>query len=129
MHYETDQTGMSRAFEVAKASVVALLLSLIGAFIFAVILRFTSLSDKVILPVNQVIKTAAIFFGVLLCVRGEKGLLKGALAGLFATMLSYLAFSAIGGDFSLSWLAVLELLFGVFAGALSGIFAVNIKRN
>jgi len=129
MQYEINQSGTSRAFEILKAALVSLLFSLIGAFLFAIVLRTFNLSDKVILPVNQILKTFAVFFGVLLCVRGEKGLLKGALAGLFHAMLSYLAFSALGGDFSLSWLALVELLFGALAGGLSGIFAVNVKRN
>ncbi len=129
MQYETNQSGTSRAFEILKAALVSLLLSLVGAFAFAILLRVFNLSDKVVLPVNQVLKTIALFFGVLLCVRGEKGLLKGTLTGLFYAMLSYLAFSSIGGDFSLSWLVAVEVLFCMLAGALSGIFAVNVKRN
>ena len=129
MQYETNQSATSRAFEILRAALVSLLLSLVGAFAFAILLRVFNLSDKVILPVNQILKTVALFFGVLLCVRGEKGLLKGMLAGLFYAMLSYLSFSAVGGDFSLSWLILVEVLFCVFVGALSGIFAVNIKRN
>jgi len=129
MQYETNQSGLTRAFEIAKAALVSLLLSLVCAFAFAILLRACNLSDKVVLPVNQVLKTLCLFFGVLLCIRGEKGLLKGALTGLFYAMLSYLTFSSLGGDFSLSWLIVVEVLFCMLAGSLSGIFAVNVKRN
>ena len=79
-------------------------------------------------PINQTLKVLAVSLGTLLFVRGEKGWLKGLAIGLIFTALSYLAFSAIGGDFSLSWLILVELLFGVLAGALSGAIAVNIKR-
>jgi hypothetical protein len=44
------------------------------------------------------------------------------------TALSYLAFSAFGGDFSLSWLIFVEVGVAFLAGALSGILAVNLKR-
>ena len=129
MYNETNNHGFSFAFEIVRAVLVALAFSLVGAFLFAVVLRLTNASDKIILPVNETLKALSIFLGVFLCVRGEKGFLKGGLTGLFATMLSYLAFSALGGDFSLSWLALLELLFGVFVGAIGGVFAVNVKRN
>ena len=129
MYQETNKTKLSLAFECLRATLVALAVSLVGAFLFAIFLRVTNASDKIILPVNETIKFVAIFLGVFFCVREERGLLKGGLTGLFVTMLSYLAFSALGGDFSLSWLAVLELLFGVLVGALSGVFAVNVKRN
>ncbi len=129
MYQETEKTKLTLAFECLRATLVALAVSFVGAFLFAIALRLTDASDKLILPVNETIKVVAIFLGVFLCVRGDKGLLKGGLTGLFTTMLSYLAFSALGGDFSLSYLAVLELLFGIVVGALSGVFAVNVKRN
>jgi hypothetical protein len=57
-----------------------------------------------------------------------KGGLKGGIIGLLFAAVSYLAFSALGGDFSLSWLIIAELLLGLFVGALSGIIAVNVRR-
>ena len=111
-----------------KGALFSLAFSLLLAIVFAVILRAGSISDKVIYPVNQAIKVVAVALGTLLFVRGEKGWLKGGVIGLIFTALSYLAFSALGGDFSLSWLIIAELAVGFFSGALSGILAVNVKR-
>ena len=97
--------------------------------IFANILRFTPLPDKVIYPVNQTVKVVAILLGSLLFVRGEKGFLKGGAIGLIFTALSYLAFSAIGGNFSLSWLIFAELALAIFAGVVGGAIAVNLRRG
>ena len=66
--------------------------------------------------------------GTLLFIRGEKGWLKGGGAGLLFFALSYLTFSAIGGDFSLSWLIFMELGLALFAGVLGGVIGVNLRR-
>jgi putative membrane protein (TIGR04086 family) len=116
-------------FTVVKAVGLALAVSLLGAVIFAVVLRVGNLDEKIVYPVNQVLKGLAISVGTLVCVRGEKGWLKGGGAGLLFTALSYLAFSSIGGDFSFTWVIVIELLLAVSAGGLGGAIAVNLRRN
>nr|MBR6778192.1 TIGR04086 family membrane protein [Clostridia bacterium] len=115
-------------FSVIKGTAFAVAASLLAAIIFAVVLRTASISDKVIYPVNQTLKVLSVALGSLVFVRGEKGWLKGGGIGLLFTAVSYLAFAAIGGDFSLSWLILAELLLGLVAGAVSGIIAVNVKR-
>ena len=115
-------------FQIVKGTGLALLLSLVSALLFAVLLRCTYVPDSFIYPVNQTLKAVCITVGALVFVRGEKGFVKGGAIALLFTALSYLAFSAIGNDFSLSWLIFAELFLGLFVGALSGIIAVNIKR-
>ena len=115
-------------FSVLKSVGAALLLSFLFTIIFAVVMYYAPISQKVVYPVNQTVKVLSILVGTLLFVRGEKGWLKGGGVGLLFTALSYLAFSAIGGDFSLSWLIFVELAFALVAGALGGIIAVNLKN-
>ena len=115
-------------FSIVKATGFALAFSLLSAVIFAVILQTTSLSERVIYPINQTIKGISIALGVLFLVRGEKGWLKGGVVGLLFTALAYLALSAIGGDFSLGWLILLEVLIAALVGAISGSLAVNLRR-
>ena len=116
-------------FQVIKGTGFALALSLVSALLFAVLLRFAYVPDTWIYPVNQTIKAVCITAGVLVCVRGEKGFLKGGGIALLFTALSYLAFSAVGGDFSLSWMIAVELFISVMTGVLSGSIAVNFRRN
>ena len=104
-------------FQIIKSVGIALVFSL-----------FFSVSDKVIYPVNQAVKVLAVFVGCLAGVRGEKGWIKGVGVGLLFTALSYLAFSCVGGDFSLSWLILAETAIGAVAGALSGAISVNLRR-
>lgn len=114
-------------FAIVKGTAFAVAVSLLGAIVFAVILRSCSFSEAIIYPVNQTIKSLSLALGVALFVHGEKGWMKGSIIALLFTAVSYLAFSAIGNDFSLSWLIIAELALEVFVGALSGIVAVNIK--
>jgi putative membrane protein (TIGR04086 family) len=123
----TDSAFLPVAFQIVKAALTAVGVCIVGAFLFSIVLRFSAIPDRAILPVNETLKAAAIFLGAMLFIKGDKGLLKGALTGVFTVALSYLAFSALGGDFSLSWLIFAELFFGVVVGGASGVAAVNFK--
>ena len=116
-------------FQVIKGVGIALAVSLSLVLLFAVLLRVTYMPKQVIYPINQLIKCVSVVAGTLLCVRGEKGFLKGLIIALVFTATSYLAFSALGGDFSLSWMLAVELLIVGMTGALSGSIAVNLRRN
>ena len=116
-------------FQIIKGVALSLAFSFLAAVVFATVLRFTPLPDQVIYPINQTLKVLAVCIGTLAFVRGEKGFLKGGAIGVLFTALSYLAFSAIGGNFSLSWLIVCELLIALLSGVLSGAIAVNLRRN
>ena len=123
------ETGYGNGFfTVIKATLLALAVSLMVALAFAVILRVSGMGERWIYTINQLAKGISILVGVAVFVRGEKGWLKGGGVGVLFTGLSYLAFSAIGGDFSLGWLILLELLTAFFVGAISGILAVNVKK-
>ncbi len=111
-------------FTLLKGAGIALAISFFCIVILAGLLRAAVVPDKVIYPVNQVIKALAVALGAM-TIRGEKGWLKGGALGLIFTSLSYLAFSAIGGDFSVSWLILAELLVAIAAGALGGVLGVN----
>ena len=125
MQYQKNKVDF---FPIVKAVLLALGVSLLLAVTFAVVLRATSWGENIVYPVNQVIKVIAVMVGKLVFVRGEKGWLQGGIVGLLFTALSYLAFSSIGGDFSLSWLILLELGVAFLAGSLSGILAVNLRK-
>ncbi len=116
-------------FRILKGTALALAFSLLAAIIFANVLRFTPLPDSVIYPVNQTVKVLAVCLGTLVFVRGEKGFLQGGAIGLLFSCFSYLAFSAFGGDFSLTWLLILELFLPVFAGVICGAIAVNLSKS
>ena len=122
---QSENSFAAHLVQIAKAVLLSVLFCLAAVLIFSLVLKFASLSESVIKPVNQCIKALAILFAL----RGEKGWLKGLAAGILTVMLTYLVFAMVGGDFSLSWLILAELAFGAVAGALSGIVAVNVHHD
>ena len=80
-------------------------------------------------PVNQVFKILSIVVGGLIFIRGDKGWLKGIIYGLIAVIVTYLLYGAIAHSLSISWKFAIEILLGVVSGAITGIIAVNIKKN
>lgn len=115
-------------FSIVKGVGFALAFSLLFSVVLAYVLRVSTISEKAVYPITQTAKVLCVFLGALTFVRGEKGWLKGGAIGLLFSMLSYLAFSAIGGDFSLSWLILFELFLTALAGAIGGIVGVNVRR-
>ncbi len=116
-------------FQIVKATLAALVFSLVFVLLFTLIIKLANVSAGVIKPVNQVFKTVAIAVGGLLFIRGEKGIIKGAVYGLCAVLLCYVLFSIIGGSFAVRWTFIFEILLGIAAGMISGIIAVNIKKS
>ncbi len=113
----------SRGFvpQIFKGVTIALLITLASVLIFAFILSAFDLTDKVIMPINQIIKTVSILVGVILSVREGKFSLKGGLIGLLSAFLSFLLFSLIAGS-TTSFLTVLvDLIFASCIGLVSGL--------
>ena len=115
-------------FTIVKGVGLALGCSLLSTVILACLLRFGALPDKAVYPINQTLKVLFVLGAAILFVRGEKGWLKGGAIGLLFTALSYVTFSAIAGNFSLSWLALAELGLALAAGVLGGGIGVNLRR-
>lgn len=113
--------------EVIKAVLLALVSALVLTSAFALVLEVTALPDKFILPVNLTIKALSVFVGCAVSLRGQKGWSRGMLVGFAFTCLSGLLFALVGGDFAFTWLLIVEVLFGLIAGSLSGMFSVNLR--
>lgn len=125
-----EQTKSKKFLQILKGSIFAVSISLMGILIFALIIKFTDISEKWILPINQIIKTISIFFGVFLVFGKNKqnGFLKGLAIGIIYTILAYLVFSILAGQFSFSLNSFTDMLFGGLIGGISGIIAVNVKK-
>ena len=116
-------------FQIIKASSSAVIVSLLFVLVFTLIIQLFSLPLDAVKPVNQVFKILSIAVGGLIFIRGEKGWLKGIIYGLIAVIVTYLLFGAISHSLSISWKFALEILLGTVCGCITGIIAVNIKKN
>ena len=116
---------------IIKGSLIALCISLVGILIFAFILKFASISDKAIRPINQIIKGVSVLIGVFVAMRkvDKMGLVGGLLIGLVYTILAFVVFSTLDGHFVFNLTLLNDLLFGEIIGAICGLIAVNVKKR
>ena len=112
---------------VIKAALLALIISLAGILLFAVVVKFTAPTETVIKTVNQFIKIIAVCIGCFLSVKGNAGLIKGAVAGAICTFLTYAVFSLMSGSPLFSAEMLIDLLLTAVVGGISGIIAVNVR--
>ena len=114
---------------VLKGSLISVVVSLIGILFFAFIIKMFGITDQFLRPVNQVIKAISILLGVFdgLKKYREKGLVLGLAIGLVYTLLAFLVFSALNGNFNFDKTLLTDILFGGIMGAICGVIAVNLK--
>lgn len=123
-----ERFSVSFAWQVTKATLLSVLFAAISTFLFAIVLRFVPLPDRVISVLSSVLKGISVLFGVLFSVREEKGLWKGLLSCVLSTMATRLFFCALCGTFSSGYFLWLELLLGGAVGAIGGVIAVGLKK-
>ena len=116
-------------FQIAKSVLAAILISLAFVLIFTVIIQLFTLPATVIKPVNQVFKIISIIVSGLLFIRGDKGLIKGAIHVVLSVIFTFLVFGIISLSLSADWKFILEILLGAVAGGVAGVIAVNLKRK
>ena len=116
---------------ILKGSLLALSVCLIAILIFAFVLRTFTISDNVIRPVNQAIKIVSIFFGVFFGLKKSKnmGLISGMLIGLLFTIISFVSFSILDGNFDFGISLLNDCLFSSIIGGICGIIAVNFRKK
>lgn len=115
--------------DILRSTLFSTLIAISLVLIFAIIIRFASVENSVIMPVNIAIKILSILIGTMIGIKTpQNGILKGALNGLFFMLLTFLIFSALNGfkDVTFSWIDLITL---PVAGAISGIIAVNLKSR
>ncbi len=115
--------------DVLKAVLFSTLISLGLVLIFAIIIKFASLPNNVILPVNIAIKILSVLAGTLIGFKNlSNGLLKGAITGLIYMLFTFFIFAALSAfkDVKFSWIDLITL---PVAGAIAGILTVNVKGH
>ena len=112
-----------------KACVISLIITLVLILVFALILKFTSVPNSAIAPINMMIKAISVAIGAIILTRnGERGMIRGAILGLIFSIVSFVVFSIMVGSFSINIGLVADIAFSAIVGAVVGIISVN-RRN
>lgn len=117
---------------IIKCCMIAIIVTLVGIVIFAVVLKFVDLSSNVIGYINDVIKAVSIFV-MMFCLKktnGDKLIIKAIFAGILYAILSYIIFSIMNGGFAFNMTIVYDLLFSVIVAIIAAVI-VNLlnKKN
>jgi len=112
-------------------TMTALCTSLLLVLVFAFLLKFTNIPESTIKPINQIIKGVSVFLGVFIGLKKSKelGLVSGLLIGFIYTLLAFLVFSILSGNFAFDMTFLTDIVFGAIIGAICGIICVNIKKS
>ncbi len=121
----------SNVMGVLKACLLAIVSTLIGIVIFAIILKFTDLSSGVIDYINDIIKAISIFVMVLFIKKWTDGnlLIKSIIGGLLYSVLSFVIFSILNGGFSFNMSIVYDLLFSLISAMIVAVIFNIIGRK
>ena len=108
----------------------ALTVSLLCVLIFAFIIKFTNISESAIMPINQVIKVLSILVGCWVASKKIKsnGWLWGLIIGAIYTLLAFVVFSILDGEFRFTLSLLNDLVFGAVLGLISGIITFALRK-
>ena len=117
--------------DIIKTVIIAILVSMVLVLVFSLIVKSTDIGEDTIGYVNLGIKIVSILIGTLLGFKrgASAGWLKGLLSGVLYVVTSFLVFAVIKGNFSTEGLGWLDFLTGGVVGLLSGVIAVNAKKE
>ena len=111
-----------------KGLIVSMLISSGLVILLAFSLKWFSLDEKFIMPLNLAIKTISVVIGASIAIKGDsKGLIKGILFGLVYVLFAFLCFSLLAKSFAVDLSLLLDILFASIAGGIVGIVKVNSK--
>jgi len=126
----SEHKGKSIILNIIKGSFWGVAFSLICVLIFAFIIKFTSISESVIQPVNQVIKGLSILFACFIVSKKirKQGWLVGLFTGLLYTTIAFLIFSILDGEFTFGLNILNDLVFGSVMGMIAGILCISLRK-
>lgn len=114
---------------IIKGSGIALGITILLLFIFAILLTYTNIQESAMIPVVVIITAISILIGSSLSTLRIKknGLLNGALVGTIYILSIYIISSLTGSGFSLNVMSIVMITASIIAGMIGGIIGVNLN--
>ena len=105
-----------------KCLFISLIITFASIILFALIIKWASLSDSIITPVNLVIKALSVFVAVLVLTKNKsRGLIKGVVFAIVYTFTSFVVFSVLAGEVVLGLGLIADFSFNILVGAITGL--------
>lgn len=104
-----------------KGCITAMIFTIAAILIFAIILKMTALSDKVIPYINQVIKIVGILMAAYVTVNSGKKIWLGAAGGAAYVLLTFFLFSLVNGGMGSVLILLSDLVMGAVIGGIAAL--------
>lgn len=121
----------SNFVRIIKGSILSIILTIICLLIFSLILAYTNIPEKTMIPVITAITAISILAGSIISVSKieKKGIINGTLVGLIYILTIYIISSIAKGNFEITINSIILIASAIIAGMLGGIIGVNIKNR
>lgn len=123
--------GASLWFRLAKGLAAALLTTVAGVAIFALLMQWIKPAEDAVRVFNQVLKLLSIAAGVFVAVGrgGDGGLLRGAIVGLCYMALGVALYALLSGQSAPFTAYLADLGMGVAGGGIVGMILSNLSKK
>ena len=126
--YKTENSNGNMLANFIKGLIISMLITFTLIIVLAFSLKWLSIDEKYITPLNLAIKVLSVLIGSSVAVKGNnKGLLKGLVFGFLYITIAFLSFSLLANTFMIDLSLLLDLVCTCIAGGLVGIFKVNAR--
>ena len=121
----------SNFIRIIKGSILSIILTIICLLIFSLILAYTNIPEKKMIPVITAVTAISILAGSIISVSKieKKGIINGTLVGLIYILTIYIISSIAKGNFEITINSIILIASAIIAGMLGGIIGVNIKNR
>lgn len=121
------ESSNSNVLKIFKGIMFSFFITLLGIFIFSIILTYTNISEKVIPIVIIILTFISILIGTMIGIReiSKNGMLNGAIIGGVYVILLYLISSILNTGFTLNIYTIFMIIVGIISGIIGGIIGVN----
>ena len=118
-------------FEIVKAIIVAVIISLAAILILAFIVKTANIPTDALPIINQCIKGISILTACLWCLRlPRNGWLRGLTVGIVYILVAYVIFSLLNSaKFNIGLSLLNDIALGSVTGLVSGIIAMLIRKR
>ena len=116
--------GAIALLKLIKGLFAALIITFAGVIIFAFTIKWASLDDSIIPSVNLGIKAISILLGVLIINKNaNKKLINGVIFSILYTLISFIIFSLLAGNFVLGFGLIADFGFNIMVGAVASLLS------
>lgn len=113
-----------------KCALIGVVATLIGTFVFALVLKFTNLSSSFINTINNFIKAISLFIALTCATKlNGKMIFKAIFIGVIYSLLTFALFSILSGELNFNLSNIYDLVFAVITSVALAVIINLLSRK